>query len=124
MDKKKRRLPKPKTLIECFEGLPDPRLDRTRRHKLIDILTIGLCALLAGGETFTEMEFYGRLKEDCLKTFLELPNGIPSRDTINRVFSAIDPHAFLECFVQWVQGVCPNLSDEMVAIDGRALAAR
>lgn len=121
MDKKKQRPPKPKTFIECFEGLPDPRLDRTRRHKLIDILTIGLCTLLAGGESFTQMEFYGRLKEDWLKTFLELPNGIPSHDTINRVFSAIDPHAFLECFVDWVRGICPNLSDEVVAIDGKAL---
>lgn len=121
MDKKKQRLPKPKTLIECFEGLPDPRLDRTRRHTLIDILTIGLCALLAGAESFTEMEFYGRKKEEWLKSFLELPNGIPSHDTINRVFAAIDPHAFLECFVEWVQGICPNLSDEVVAIDGKAL---
>lgn len=121
MDKKKQRLPKPKTLMECLEGLPDPRLDRTRRHKLIDILTIGLCALLAGAESFTEMEFYGRKKEDWLKSFLELPNGIPSHDTINRVFAAIDPHAFLECFVEWVQGICPNLSDEVVAIDGKAL---
>ena len=121
MNEKKQRLPKPKTLIECFEGLPDPRLDRTRRHKLIDILTIGLCTLLAGGESFTEMEFYGRQREDWLKSFLELPNGIPSHDTLNRVFSAIDPHAFLACFVQWVQGICPNLSDEVVAIDGKAL---
>lgn len=121
MDKKKPRLPKPKPLIECFEGLPDPRLDRTRRHKLVDILTIGLCSLLTGGESFTDMELYGRLKEDWLKTFLELPNGIPSHDTINRVFCAIDPHAFLDCFVQWVQGICPALHDETVAIDGKAL---
>jgi predicted transposase YbfD/YdcC len=121
MDNKKPRLPKPKTLIECFEGLPDPRLDRTRRHKLVDILTIGLCALLARGESFTDMEAYGRAREEWFKSFLELPNGIPSHDTINRVFSALDPHAFLECFVQWVQGICPNLSGEVVAIDGKAL---
>lgn len=121
MDKKKQRLPKTKPLIECFEGLPDPRLDRTRRHKLVDILTIGLCSMLTGGENFTDMEFYGRLKQDWLRTFLELPNGIPSHDTINRVFCAIDPHAFLDCFVQWVQGICPTLHDETVAIDGKAL---
>lgn len=121
MDKKKQRLPKPRPLIECFEGLPDPRLDRTRRHKLVDILVIGLCSLLTGGENFTDMEFYGRMKEDWLKTFLELPNGIPSHDTINRVFSAIDPRAFLDCFVQWAQGICPALHDETVAIDGKAL---
>lgn len=121
MDKKKQRLPKPKPLLEYFEGLPDPRLDRTRRHKLVDILTIGLCSILTGGENFTDMEFYGRLKQNWLRTFLELPNGIPSHDTINRVFSAIDPHAFLDCFVQWVQGICPALHDETVAIDGKAL---
>jgi predicted transposase YbfD/YdcC len=121
MTNKKQRLPKPKPLIECFEGLPDPRLDRTRRHKLVDILTIGLCSILSGGENFTEMELYGRIKEDWLKTFLELPNGIPSHDTMNRVFSALDPHAFLDCFVTWVQGICPALHDDTVAIDGKAL---
>ena len=121
MNKKKQRLPKPKTLIECFEGLPDPRMDRTRRHKLIDILTIGLCTLLARGEGFTDMESYGHARVQWFKSFLELPNGIPSHDTINRVFAALDPHAFLECFTQWVQGLCPKLSDEVVAIDGKAL---
>jgi predicted transposase YbfD/YdcC len=116
----KPRLPKPKPLIECFEGLPDPRMDRTRRHKLIDILVIGLCSLLTVGENFTDMELFGRTRLEWLKTFLELPNGIPSHDTFNRVFSALDPHAFLECFVQWVQGVCPGLAGT-VAIDGKAL---
>ena len=116
MDKKKQRLPKPKPLLECFEGLPDPRLDRTRRHKLVDILTIGLCSILSGGENFSEMEWYERIKEDWLKTFLELPNGIPSHDTMNRVFAAIDPHAFLDCFVCWVKGICPELADQAVAM--------
>lgn len=119
--KKKQHLPKIKPLIECFEGMADPRLDRTRRHKLVDILTIGLCSQLTGGETFTDMELYGRIKEDWLRTFLELPNGIPSHDTMNRVFSAIDPYEFLDCFVSWVQGICPTLQDDTVAIDGKAL---
>jgi len=117
----KKRLPKPKALVECFEGLPDPRMDRTRRHKLVDILATGLVTIVCGGESFTDMESFGLAREDWLKTFLELPNGIPSHDTFNRVFSAIDPHAFLDCFAQWVQGICPNLSDEVVAIDGKAL---
>ena len=121
MTKNKPRLPKPKPLIECFEGLPDPRMDRTRRHKLVDILVIGLCSLLTGGEGFTDMEIFGQAKVDWLKTFLELPNGIPSHDTFNRVFCAIDPYAFLECFVLWVQGICPALQNEVVAIDGKAL---
>lgn len=121
MTAKKQSLPKPKPLVECFEGLPDPRMDRTRAHKFIDILVIGLCATLVGGENFSDMERFGRLRKDWLKGFLELPEGIPSHDTFNRVFSALDPHAFMECFGQWVKGICPNLSDEVVAIDGKAL---
>ena len=121
MSKNKSRLPKPKPLIECFEGLPDPRMDRTRRHKLVDIVVIGSCSLLTGGEGFSDMEVFGRAKLHWLKTFLELPNGIPSHDTFNRAFSAIDPYAFLDCFVQWAQGICPALGNEVVAIDGKAL---
>jgi len=115
------RLPRPRPVVECFEGLPDPRLDRTRAHKLVDILVIGLCSLLTVGEGFTDMEFLGRTQEKWFRTFLELPHGIPSHDTFNRVFSAIDPHRFLECFIEWTQGVCTALQGEVVAIDGKAL---
>jgi predicted transposase YbfD/YdcC len=121
MREQKHRLPKAKPLVECLEDMPDPRMDRTRRHKLIDILVIGLCSSLTGGDNFSSMVRFGKLRLDWLKSFLELPNGIPCRDTFNRVFSAIDPYAFLECFAQWVEGICPNLSDEVVAIDGKAL---
>ena len=111
----------PQSLIDCFQEMPDPRIDRTRPHKLVDILVIGLCSQLTGGEGFTDMEVFGKAREPWLKTFLELPQGIPSHDTFNRVFSAIDPAAFLDCFVRWVRGVCPSLSGEVVAIDGKAL---
>lgn len=121
MNDKDPRLPKTRAIIEYFEEVPDPRMDRTRDHKLVDILVIGLCSLLTGGEGFTDMHVFGRAKRDWLKKFLELPSGIPSHDTFNRVFSAIDPQAFLECFVQWVQAICPALSGEVVAIDGKAL---
>ena len=121
MSDQKKQLPKVRPIVECFEGLPDPRMDRTRRHKLVDILVMGLCSALTGGESFTDMEDFSRVRIDWFKTFLELPNGVPSHDTFNRVFSAIDPHAFLERFSQWVQGVCPNLDDQVVAIDGKAL---
>ena len=121
MNERNKRLPKPRPLIECFEGLPDPRMDRTRRHKLIDIFMIGLCSVLAGGENFTDMESFGLARKDWFATFLELPNGIPSHDTFRRVFSAIDPHVFMDCFCQWVRGICPNLGGEVVAIDGKAL---
>lgn len=121
MSEERNRLPRVRPIVECFEGLPDPRMDRTRRHKLTDILVMGLCSQLTGGESFTDMEEFARVRVDWFKTFLELPNGVPSHDTFNRVFSAIDPHAFLECFSRWVEGICPNLSGQVVAIDGKAL---
>lgn len=121
MTKESPTQPEPKSIVECFGALPDPRVERTRDHKLVDILVIGLCSMLTCGEAFTDMEVFGKAKQDWLKTFLELPNGIPSHDTFNRVFSALDPHCFLNCFVRWVQGLCPALAGDVVAIDGKAL---
>lgn len=121
MRKEKKHHPKPIPLIECFEGLPDPRMDRTRLHKLVDILVIGLCSQLSGGGGLKDMVVFGKAKQDWLGTFLDLPGGIPSYDTFRRVFGAIDPNLFLDCFVKWVQGICPILRDETVAIDGKAL---
>ena len=112
---------KPKRLVECFEEIEDPRIDRTLDHKLIDILVIGLCSMITIGENFTDMETFGKAKYEWLKTFLELPKGIPSHGTFNRVFSAINPDHFLECFVRWVKTLCSSLQDEVVAIDGKAL---
>lgn len=111
----------PKRIIESFEDIEDPRVNRTRDHKLIDILVIGLCSMMTVGENFTDMETFGKAKYEWLKGFLELPKGIPSHDTFNRVFSAINPDHFLECFVRWVKGLCSSLQDEVVAIDGKAL---
>ncbi|MEI7902868.1 MAG: ISAs1 family transposase [bacterium] len=95
----------PASLLECFGVLPDPRIDRTRCHRLIDILVIGFCSTLAGGEGFNDMELFGKAKEEWFRTFLELPNGIPTHDTFSRVFQAIDPQAFLECFLRWTEGL-------------------
>jgi predicted transposase YbfD/YdcC len=121
MSKKDQRCVPPKPLIECLEGLPDPRVERTRLHKLVDILVIGLCSELTGGEGLKDMPVFGQAKREWLETFLELPGGIPSYDTFRRVFAAIDPSHFLDCFVEWVQGICPTLKDDTVAIDGKAL---
>lgn len=108
-------------IIECFQDVPDPRINRTQDHKLIDILVIGLCSMITVGKHFTDMETFGEAQEEWLRTFLELPNGIPTHHTFNRVFSAIDPDCFAACFVRWAGGICTALEDEIIAIDGKAL---
>lgn len=121
MSKKPTSAFSPPSLIDCFGDLSDPRMERTRSHKLMDIVVIGFCAILAGGEGFNDMECFGKSKEEWFRTFLELPNGIPTHDTFNRVFQAIDPKAFCDCFLRWTEGVRSALSGEVVAIDGKAL---
>jgi predicted transposase YbfD/YdcC len=111
----------PASLLECFGQLTDPRVNRTREHRLIDILVIGICTLLCGGESFNDMEDFGEAKEEWFKTFLALPNGIPSHDTFNRVFSALNPACFLECFLRWTQSLRTAVEKEIVAMDGKAL---
>lgn len=96
-------------------------MDRRKEHPLPEVLCIGLCCLLCGGENFVDMEDFGRAKRDWLQTFLTLPGGIPSHDTFNRVFSAIKPEHFMECFLQWTQGLRQAFNQEIVAIDGKAL---
>ena len=109
------------SLIEHFESLPDPRVNRTRDHDLIDILVIGICTLLCGGEGFNDMEDFGKAKQEWFKSFLRLPCGIPSHDTFNRVFAALDPREFLECFLRWTQSLRQTVAQEIVALDGKAL---
>lgn len=109
------------SLIEHFQDLPDPRVERTKDHDLIDILVIAICTLLCAGESFNDMEDFGHAKEDWFKTFLTLRNGIPSHDTFNRLFAALDPQAFLDCFVRWTQSLRAAVAQEIVALDGKAL---
>ena len=115
-----RKHPTP-SLIEHFQPLTDPRVDRRKNHDLIDILVIAVCCLLCAGESFNDMEDFGLAKQDWFKGFLGLRHGIPSHDTFNRVFAALDPKEFLECFLAWTQSVRQALSQEIVAVDGKAL---
>lgn len=108
-------------LIEHFEHLKDPRVERTREHELMDIVVIGLCCVICGGDSFNDMEQFGEAKAEWFKTFLKLPNGIPSHDTFNRLFGALDPQSFLECFLSWTQSVRAAIPQEIVALDGKAL---
>jgi predicted transposase YbfD/YdcC len=111
----------PKTLLEHFSAIDDPRIDRTKLHKLIDILVISICATICGAETWQDFQLFGLAKQDWFKTFLELPNGVPSHDTFRRVFARLDPQQFQQAFLDWVRGVTKLTQGEVVAIDGKQL---
>jgi predicted transposase YbfD/YdcC len=108
-------------LLDHFARLPDPRIARHRWHKLSDILVIAVCAVLCGAESFPAIEDFGHEREEWLKHFLELPEGIPSHDTFNRVLCLVDPVQFQACFLSWMQAVADTTAGEVVAIDGKAL---
>jgi predicted transposase YbfD/YdcC len=110
-----------RSLQDCFASLADPRTGPAQQHELLDILMIGVCANLCGAEGFTEMAEFGRCKADWFRTWLALPNGIPSHDTFNRVFGLIDPTRFMDCFISWTQGVRRVIAGELVALDGKTL---
>lgn len=107
------------SLLEYFADLPEPRIERCKKHALLDIIAIAILASICGAEHFTEMEEFGIRKQTWLKTFLELKNGIPTHDTFARVFAALKPSAFQERFVRWVQAVATATEGEVVAIDGK-----
>lgn len=108
-------------LLDHFAILPDPRIARHRWHKLSDILVIAVCAVLCGAESFPAIEDFGHEREAWLQHFLELPGGIPSPDTFNRVFRLLAPLQFQACFLSWMQAVAEATVGEVVAIDGQAL---
>ena len=108
-------------LLSFFSDLADPRVERTRHHKLLDIVGLTVCAVIAGADDWVHVERFGKAKADWLKTFLDLPNGIPSHDTIGRVFASLDSEKFAQGFSGWVAGVSGKLGLKHVAIDGKCL---
>jgi len=118
-----------KQLRERFATLQDPRVERTKLHQLLDIITIAICAVICavicGADDWSEIELFGHAKEAFFKSFLALPNGIPSHDTFNRVFARLNPEQFQRCFLEWVQDLVRTSSGQVkgvkgvVAIDGK-----
>lgn len=111
----------PASLEACFGDLPDPRVVGRCDHKLIDMVVIAICAVITGGESWVEIETFGKMKQAWLKTFLELPYGIPAHDTFGRVFAALDGEAFQNSFAHWVEGVFTATRGQVVAVDGKTL---
>lgn len=108
-------------MLSFFDDLPDPRVERTRLHSLKDIIGLTICAVLSGCDDWEEIELYGESKELFLRQFLAFPNGIPSHDTINRVFSLLDPKELQRCFVDWVQSIAAITNGRVVSIDGKRM---
>ena len=107
------------SILDHFDDLDDPRVERTRRHQLVDILAIAICAAICGADSWVHVELFGRSKLEWFQTFLELPNGVPSHDTFGDVFARLDPAQFQNCFVSWTQAIAELLPGEVVAIDGK-----
>ena len=107
--------------LKYFAELRDPRVERNREHLLEEVLLIAIAAVLSGAESWNDIADYGEAKLEWLKTFLTLPSGIPSHDTFNRVFAALDPEQFEKGFVAWVSLIAKLTAGEVVAIEGKAL---
>ncbi len=108
-------------LAQYFSTIEDPRCSGKVEHRLIGILVIAVCAVIACAESWDDIALYGRSKLVWLRTFLELPNGIPSHDTFRRVFMLIDPEAFEAGFATWVGALTTGFEREVVAIDGKTI---
>lgn len=111
----------PGGLLRAFAELEDPRMERTRKHSLGDILTLAICAVICGADGWAQVEEFGLCKESWFRTFLKLPNGIPSHDTFGRVFAMLDPAAFEACFLKWIARLATCSKGRLVAIDGKTL---
>lgn len=109
------------SLVECFAELTDPRVERTRRHELVDVVVIAVCGAICGLDEWTALAEYGRAKADWFRTFLSLPNGIPSRDTFRRVISRLEPQEFARCISDWIASLQKVTMGQVVAIDGKTL---
>ena len=112
-------LSRPESVFEHFKSVPDPRVERTKDHQLLDIIVIAICAVICGADDWVEIAAWGNEKLNWLRQFLELANGIPSHDTFGRVFSRLDGAAFQAAFLSWVQAAYTLSEGQVVALDGK-----
>ena len=109
----------PEGLIEHFSKLEDPRVERNKKHELIDVIVLCVCAVLSGAEGWCDIEEFGRTKLDWLRRYVPLANGIPVDDTIARIISALSVSGFQECFLSWMEDVVKLSDGEIIALDGK-----
>ena len=111
------------SIVDHFHDLEDPRIERAKKHNLLDILVFAVCTLLTGGEGFQDMELFGKSKRHWLQTFLALPHGIPSHDTFGRVFARLNPQCFQACFLSWTRAIAALTHGAIVSLDGKTVRA-
>lgn len=111
----------PQSLMDYLEALEDPRIDRTKKHALIDILLIAICAAICGAKTWIDIQDFGNAKKEWFTTFLNLEHGIPSHDTFRRVFMILHPEDFLEVFINWVNAITKDTDLKQICVDGKSL---
>jgi predicted transposase YbfD/YdcC len=111
----------PRGLLRAFAALEDPRMERTKKHSLEAIITIAISAVICGADGWTDVQEFGRLKKKWFRTFLKLPNGIPSHDTFGRVFALLEPQAFEQCFIAWINELAVASEGRLIAVDGKTL---
>jgi predicted transposase YbfD/YdcC len=109
------------SIVEYFASVPDRRIARSQLHPLTSVLVLSLCAVICGANSFVGIACFGKAREAWLRTFLDLPNGIPSHDTIGRIFAMLDPKGLEKAFREWVAAVATLTKGEVVAIDGKTL---
>jgi hypothetical protein len=109
------------SIVEHFGRLTDPRVEERVEHRLLDIIVIAICGVICGAESWVEIEEFGKAKQEWLKGFLDLPNGIPSHDTFGRVFECLSASQFQACFMRWIEAVFRAMEGQVGAIDGKRL---
>jgi len=108
-------------LLAYFAAIDDPRIEKNRKHPLINVIGIAILGVICGADNWVEIERYGKAKQTWLSEFLDLTNGIPSHDTFGRVFRWLDAEQFQASFMAWTRGLCHLSEGQLVALDGKKL---